>query len=178
MVTLSAHVISRLAVVTWPKIEPNLRQPIMTSTSRLTVRVAPSLTGIRAAADAFDAFQADHGLSQAAGWPVQVALDEVLSNIVRHGNAGRPDRFIEATFALVEGGLQLTVVDDGPELDPLARPDPDLTAPLEDRRPGGLGIHLIKHLCDRVEYTRLDRRNHLVLTFRGPERDPPERGKE
>jgi len=150
----------------------------MTSTSRLTARVAASLTGIRSAADAFDTFQADHGLSQTAGWPVQVALDEILSNIVRHGSAGSQDRFIEATFALVEGCLQLTIVDDGPDLDPLTQPEPDLTTPLEDRRPGGLGIHLVKHLCDRVEYTRFDGRNHLVLTFRGPEAGQPECGKE
>jgi serine/threonine-protein kinase RsbW len=150
----------------------------MTSTSRLTVRVAASLTGIRAAADAFDTFQAEQGLSQAAGWPVQVALDEILSNIVRHGSAGRGDRFVEVTFALVEGCLQLTSVDDGPGLDPLTLPEPDLAAPLDDRQPGGLGIHLVRHLCDRVEYTRLDGRNHLVLTFRGPEADQPERGKE
>ena len=149
----------------------------MTTTSRLTVRVAPSLPGIRAAADAFDTFQTDHGLSQAAGWPVQVALDEILSNIVRHGSAGSEDRFIEAIFALVDGSLQLTIVDDGLDLDPLTLPDPDLTVPLEDRRPGGLGIHLVKHLCDRVAYTRSDGRNHLVLTFRGPGTEQPEREK-
>jgi len=146
--------------------------------SRLTVRVTPSHSGIRAAADAFDTFQAEQGLNQPAGWPVQVALDEILSNIVRHGSAGGEDRFIEVTFALVNGRLQLTVEDDGPDLDPLTLPDPDLTTPLEDRRPGGLGVHLVKHLCDRVEYTRLDGRNHLVLTFRGPGADQPERGRE
>lgn len=149
----------------------------MTSTSRLTVRVAPSLTGIRAAADLLDTFQADHGLHQAPGWPVQVALDEILSNIVRHGSAGSEDRFIEMTFALVDGSLQITIVDDGPGLNPLTLPEPDLTAPLEDRRPGGLGIHLVTHLMDRVEYTRRDGRNHLVLTWRVPVADQQQRGK-
>jgi len=149
----------------------------MTSTSRLTVRVAPSLTGIRAAADVLDTFQADHDLRQATGWPVHVALDEILSNIVRHGTAGLEDRFIEVTFALVDGSLQLTIVDDGPELNPLTLPEPDLTAPLEDRHPGGLGVHLVKHLCDRVDYTRRDGRNHLILTCRGPGAEQPGRGK-
>jgi serine/threonine-protein kinase RsbW len=148
----------------------------MTSTTRLTVRVAASPAGIRTAADVLDTFQADHGLNQAPGWPVQVALDEILSNIVRHGSAGRADPFIEVTFALVDGSLQLTIVDDGPGLNPLALAEPDLTAPLEDRRPGGLGVHLVKHLMDRAEYTRQDGRNHLVLTWRGPGEDQQERG--
>lgn len=152
--------------------------PTMPSTPRVTVRVAASPDGIAAAADGLARFQADHGIDQAAGWPVHVALDEILSNIVRHGHGPGPDASIEVTVALTADGLQVTVADDGPEFDPLQLPEPDLTSPLDERRPGGLGVHLVRRLMDRVEYARFDGRNHLVITYRARPPGPPDRGRE
>jgi anti-sigma regulatory factor (Ser/Thr protein kinase) len=63
-----------------------------------------------------------------------------------------------------EGPLvEVTVADDGPAFDPLARPDPVVTEPLERRQPGGLGIALVKALMDEVRYERTTRN---VLTMR------------
>jgi len=138
----------------------------MVSEPRLTVRVAASQEGLRAAAGAFDRFEAAHSLDLETGWPVHVALDEVLSNVVRHGAAGRPHLVIDVTFALVAGSLEVTVVDDGPEWNPLELPPPDTAAPLEARDPGGLGVHLVRNLMDRVAYTRQDDRNRLVFARR------------
>jgi anti-sigma regulatory factor (Ser/Thr protein kinase) len=138
----------------------------MVSESRLTVRVAAGQDGLRTAAGALDRFEAAHTLDSEAAWPMHVALDEVLSNVVRHGTAGRSNPFIEVTFVLVAGSLEVTVVDDGPEWDPLTLPPPDTAAPLEAREPGGLGVHLVRNLMDRVAYTRQDDRNRLVFARR------------
>ncbi|MEI6669160.1 MAG: ATP-binding protein [Acidobacteriota bacterium] len=145
--------------------------------SRISIRVAANLAGIRTAADALEAFQAEHGLPGGNLWPIHVALDEILSNIVRHGVAGQEDRFVDVTFALMDRSLEVTVVDDGPELNPLALPEPDLVSPLEQRRVGGLGVHLVTHLMERVDYRRLEGRNRLVMTFRGAEIDASGREK-
>ena len=40
---------------------------------------------------------------------------------------------------------------------------PDLTGPLEGRNPGGLGIHLIRNMADRIEYRREDGQNRLRI---------------
>jgi anti-sigma regulatory factor (Ser/Thr protein kinase) len=138
----------------------------MISEPRLTVRVAAGQDGLRAAASALDRFEAAHALDPEAAWPVHVALDEVLSNVVRHGTAGRPDPLIEVTFALKDESLEVTVVDDGLEWDPLTLPPPDTAAPLEARRPGGLGVHLVRSLMDRVAYARDGDRNRLVFARR------------
>ena len=132
----------------------------------LTVRVAGTPGGIREAAAAFDGFQARHALSSEAVWPVQVALDEVLANIVGHAYEGRGDGVIDLTFVLDAGTLTVTIADDGPAIDPLALPEPDTTTPLDDRQPGGLGIYLVKQLMRRVEYCRQGGRNCLVLVHR------------
>jgi len=138
----------------------------MVTEPRLTVRVAAGQDGLRAAAGALDRFEAANALDPEAVWPVHVALDEVLSNVVRHGTGGRPNSLIDVTFALEAGSLEVTVVDDGPEWDPLTLPPPDTTAPLDARRPGGLGVHLVRNLMDRVTYTRDEDRNHLVFARR------------
>jgi anti-sigma regulatory factor (Ser/Thr protein kinase) len=138
----------------------------MVSEPRLTVRVGAGPDGLRAAAGALDRFEAAHALDPEAAWPVHVALDEVLSNVVRHATAGRPNPLIEVTFALAAGSLEVTVVDDGPEWDPLKLPTPDTAAPLEARRPGGLGVHLVRNLTDRITYAREEGRNRLVFARR------------
>ncbi len=144
----------------------------MPTTPGSTVRVAASDAGIAAAAEALDRFQADQGLDPGAMWPVHVALDEILSNIVRHGAGRLEERLVDLTFVLTAAGIEVTIVDDGPEFDPLRVPEPDLTSPLQIRQPGGLGIHFVRRLMDRVEYACRDGRNHLHIVHRigGPRR--------
>ena len=136
----------------------------MVSEPRLTVRVAASQEGLLAAAEAFDQFEAAHALDPESTWPVHVALDEILSNIVRHGRAGRAEVHIDVTVTLSAGCVEVAVEDDGPAMDPLSLPAPDTAAPLEARRPGGLGVHLVRNLMDRVAYTRDSGRNRIVFS--------------
>jgi serine/threonine-protein kinase RsbW len=140
----------------------------MSATARSTVHVAGTRSGIRQAIEAFDEFRAANGLRPSAVWQVNVALDEILSNIVTHAYGTRTDGSIDVTFALAGSDLEVTIVDDGPAVDPLAVPAPDVAGSIEARHPGGLGMHLVKALMDRVEYARRDGRNWLVLRRRLP----------
>ena len=97
----------------------------MPSTSRVTVRVAAGLSGIAAAADRLSRFLGEVGINPESAWPVHVALDEILSNIVRHGGDQGRAPLIDVTFAAVDDGLEVTVVDDGREFNPLQAPEPD-----------------------------------------------------
>jgi serine/threonine-protein kinase RsbW len=150
----------------------------MASDPRLTVRVEASQDGLRTAAGALDRFESDHALDPEATSPVHVALDEILSNVVRHGTAGLKDPGIDVTFTLTADTLEVAVVDDGPPFDPLALQPPDTTAPLEARNPGGLGIHLVRRLMDHVSYSREDGRNRLVFARRVAPTGPPGRPRE
>jgi serine/threonine-protein kinase RsbW len=119
--------------------------------------------GLGQAIQAFERFCSGRGLDQDTTWKFQVSLDEVLSNSIRHGYDTRPDGLIDLTFDLSNGTLTLTVEDDGPAFDPLSLPEPDVAAPLESRRPGGLGVHFVKRLMDGVEYERRGGLNRLVF---------------
>ena len=94
-----------------------------------------------------------------------LSLDEVLTNIISHGlTQGRHE--IAVSVALDDGNLVANVSDDGPAFDPLSAPAPDIRAPIEERKIGGLGIHLLRTLMDAVEYRRADGRNHLTFRIR------------
>jgi serine/threonine-protein kinase RsbW len=129
----------------------------------VTIRVAGTTAGIREAGQAFDAFRASRKLDDQATWPVLVALDEILANIVGHAYAGRNDGVIDLRFAVGASTLAISIWDDGPALDPLALPEPDTAAPLAARQPGGLGVHLVRRLMQGAQYTRENGRNCLVL---------------
>jgi serine/threonine-protein kinase RsbW len=126
--------------------------------------------GVREALDALAALVAGHGLSRAVTWPMEVSLDEVLANVVRHGLAGREGAAIEVEMHLDGGVLppvcELLVSDDGPAFDPLAAAEADTSLDVEDRPIGGLGITLVRRLMDSVEYERRDGRNNLRMRRR------------
>jgi len=135
----------------------------MTMTSLSVPGTAP---GARQVARAFDTFSESQGIAGPSAQAVQVALDEVLSNTVRSGFTADRIGHIEVRFEMVDGVLDILVVDDGVAFDPLARADPDTRASLEARPVGGLGIYLVRQLMDSAEYERRDGQNRLRLRKR------------
>ena len=93
-----------------------------------------------------------------------LALEEALTNVISYAFSDGHRHEIAVQIECRNGGLAATVSDDGEPFDPLAQPPPDIHAAVEDRKVGGLGIHLLRSLMDKVEYRRADGRNHL--TFR------------
>jgi serine/threonine-protein kinase RsbW len=93
-----------------------------------------------------------------------LALDEALTNVMTHAFTDGGRHEIEVRIEFRDGALTATVSDDGHPFDPLSQPPPDIHTPLEERKIGGLGIHLIRSMMDAVEYRRTNGRNHL--TFR------------
>ena len=102
----------------------------------------------------------------------ELALEEIFMNVVMHGSpAGRVPR-VEVSLALCDGCLTLMIEDDGPSFDPLSLAAPDVTAGLEERRVGGLGVYLVRQMMDAVSYQRLGGRNKLSMTKRVREPAP------
>jgi serine/threonine-protein kinase RsbW len=134
-------------------------------TRRLSVPATDE--GIKAALDALEGLWAAQGVSRAVTWPVEVSLDEVLANVVRHGLAGRgTEAQVELELQLDPGNpprCEVRIADDGPEFDPLRAEAPDTSLGVDERPIGGLGIELVRRLMDEVHYERKDGRNRLRL---------------
>jgi len=79
-----------------------------------------------------------------------LAVTEAVTNVIRHVYGGATDRRIDLEVRAEGEGLHLDLVDYGDWIDPKHI----ASRPLEDVRPGGLGVHLIKTTMDTVEYRK------------------------
>lgn len=99
--------------------------------------------------------------------PINLALEEVVSNVMLYAYPGRKDGkvFVEYTEIENEQGKQLifTVSDSGIPFDPTKQKEVDTSLAAEDREIGGLGIHLVRQLMDEIRYERVDNKNILTL---------------
>ena len=109
---------------------------------------------------------AEHHLAPEALADMQVALDEVLTNITNYAYTDKAEHQIRIRFELLDNVLEAVIEDDGAPFDPLAITAPDVSTPLRERRVGGVGIHFVRSLMDEVAYDRTGERNRLVLRKR------------
>ena len=110
-----------------------------------------------------DEFAEANDLSADVLFALNVALDEITSNIITYAYADRADGEIRLRLSVGDGGVEMEIEDDGAPFDPLALPPPDLSAPLATRKVGGLGVHLVRRLMNEVVYARVANHNRLIL---------------
>lgn len=92
-----------------------------------------------------------------------IVMDEIVSNIVRCSGASG---FSISLHPLESGGIEMVFSDDGHPFDPLTdAPTPDVTAGVESRGIGGLGIFIVKKMAKTTEYRREDGRNVLTVVM-------------
>ena len=117
-----------------------------------------------------------HGLEQAlrAGMPeegarkVALVIEETLVNVVQYAYPASGGD-VELSFRLDEGLFSVCIRDWGRPFDPTGCKEPDVRACLEERELGGLGIHFIRNLADRFEYSWHEQANSLTVCFKvGP----------
>jgi anti-sigma regulatory factor (Ser/Thr protein kinase) len=94
---------------------------------------------------------------------VELALEEIFTNVVRHNARGQGP--IGIALERRDGEVIVTITDpDAPRFDPVADgPDTDVDLPLDQRLPGGLGIHLVRKFMDRIEYSHHSRTGTIRL---------------
>jgi anti-sigma regulatory factor (Ser/Thr protein kinase) len=128
---------------------------------RVSVDADPD--GVGKVNGAFAGFALTNALPETVRRSVNVALDELLANVLSHGRTGRNPCSVTVEGELDQERLTVTLTDDGPAFDPFGQDAPDITLSVEDRPIGGLGIHLVRELMDEVSYQRRDGQNVVAL---------------
>lgn len=110
------------------------------------------------------AFLAEHGLDEQHAWDLDVVAEELFTNMVKYG-AGGDSIALALEWAAPTLTLRLRDFDAEP-FDPNLAPEVDTSKPILERRAGGLGIHLVRKIADRLDYRREARTNTITVTKR------------
>jgi anti-sigma regulatory factor (Ser/Thr protein kinase) len=86
---------------------------------------------------------------------VRLALEELLTNVVKYTRQEPYSDLMDVRLTASPVGLQIVITYEGPAFDPRESPDPDIRAPLSNRKLGGLGLFLVRNLVDDLEYARV-----------------------
>jgi anti-sigma regulatory factor (Ser/Thr protein kinase) len=132
--------------------------------AEITLRA--DLSELTVLAEFVDRFAAAESLPSEIAFQLDLVLEELVTNCVAHGAAGATGGAIRVALERRGDLIEVAMVDDGAAFDPRTAPAPDLDAPLEERRIGGLGVYLVRQFVDEIDYRREDGRNHLRLRKR------------
>ncbi len=106
-------------------------------------------------------------LASAVMSKIDLVLEEVLLNVMDYAYAsGREGTMDVGCGLLNDEFFQVLVQDQGRPFNPLSQAAPDLTADIDHRLIGGLGVFLTKKMTDRLAYRYEHGRNILELGFR------------
>ena len=96
---------------------------------------------------------------------VDLALEELFTNMVKYSTTS--NAAVQVRIAPIAGGVEVTLTDyDVEPFDVTNAPDVDITLPIEQRRPGGLGLHLIRRMLDSIQYEYSKEQRRSQITFR------------
>lgn len=110
---------------------------------------------------------ASAALDQDVAFDVRLATEEVVTNVIEHGYAGMAPGPIAVRFHHDARQVVVTIDDLAPPFDPSTIRPADPSAPLEQRRIGGLGWHFVTRVMDEVRHEhRHPRGNRLTLVKR------------
>ncbi len=109
---------------------------------------------------------AEQKLPDGVRFPVHLAMEELFVNMVHYNPTVTTDIEVVVTVTLTpQVKVTVTLIDvGGVEFDVTAKREVDTESSLEERQPGGLGVHLIQNLVDPREYDYQDGRGEVIFT--------------
>jgi len=121
-----------------------------------------SLSELDHLADEVGRFCSAHSLDEDAVFELNLVLEELFVNTVRHGGCAEMSGAAHIRLRF-EDAVEVEYRDRGVPFDPTQAPEPDIHAPLEQRSPGGLGVHLVRKIMQDIEYCRVDEWNQITM---------------
>jgi len=96
---------------------------------------------------------------------IDFTVEELFTNMVKYSKMS--DAAVDLTISRIAGGVEVTLTDrDVEPFDITQAPDVDINMPIEQRRPGGLGLHLIRRMVDSIDYEYIKETRQSRITFR------------
>jgi anti-sigma regulatory factor (Ser/Thr protein kinase) len=129
---------------------------------RLTL--APDITEISRLLDWVESCCGESGVGGDTAFKLALVLEEAVANVIHHAFTDIPEPHrIAVELAIEADRITALVIDNGQAFDPSNAAEADISLPLEERDPGGLGIRLMRRMMDSVDYRRVAGENRLRL---------------
>lgn len=131
-------------------------------TARTSWEIALDVEGYAAIEPEIGAFLAAHEVVGRSAFVGQMVVEEIVRNLIEHTPPSADDEWARIEMRLSPTEVTVVVEDGRPPFSPLDGPELDVDTPLEGRRPGGMGLHLVRTLTDALTYERVGDRNRLT----------------
>lgn len=131
----------------------------------LALQVAVNRQGLRQAAQALRDWLAASNIRGEAAYGAELALEEIGSNLLRHGSPPAAATWLQLAAEQHGSHLELRLLDNGPAFDPTGAAAPNLELPIPERPIGGLGLLLVRRMAAEWSYGRTPEGNRLVCRF-------------
>jgi serine/threonine-protein kinase RsbW len=133
-----------------------------------------TIDDISAAAQWIDTIAAEQRFPEQLIFALQLCLEELLTNVIRHGGPKSsgdlsevpiPPLNVEISISTGDQRVIMTVEDNGKPFDVVNAPAHRIDRPLDEVQPGGLGIHLIRNFASSIAYERAGLGNRVTVEF-------------
>ncbi|TNE47709.1 MAG: ATP-binding protein [Bacteroidetes bacterium] len=111
----------------------------------------------------FSAFAQANALPQLVIRNIHLALDELINNIISYGYPEDQGHHIDVSVTLSHHLLTIVIEDEGTPFNPLELEQPNTSLSASKRKIGGLGVHLVRNLMDKVYYRWEEGKNILTI---------------
>ena len=94
---------------------------------------------------------------------IDLVIEEIFVNIASYAYEKEKSGTVNINIEHQDNKIIITFEDEGIPFNPLLVKDPDIKQSVEDRKPGGLGIYMVKKMMDNVEYMYHNNKNILII---------------
>lgn len=132
-------------------------------TDKIQMQLACDVAEVGRVLDTVEEFGASQNLPMKAVFRFNLALDELITNIISYGFDGPEKAQIELVVTLTGNVLAAELTDNGKPFNPAEAELPEIEGELDEREAGGLGLRLIRTYMDRLDYQRDGALNRLII---------------
>lgn len=108
-------------------------------------------------------FCQENSLDEEAEFQLNLVLEELFVNTMRHGGCEGAQNSTRVLLQSAADGVEVVFADRGLPFDPTSVPPANVAVPLEERRAGGLGIHLVREIMRDLQYRRSGEWNQISM---------------
>jgi len=130
---------------------------------KLFIRLKNNISEIARVSQLLNDFRLENNLPGEISNAIDLALDEILNNIINYGYDDKNEHEITVQIILSDNTLSMIIEDDGRPFNPLDVPEPNTEDSLEDRTVGGLGLYLVRNVMDNMQYTYENNKNVIKM---------------